>query len=850
MTTRTIWRKIYIALSIAAILAVGSVCAAVQPGENFLVNGRFESEQSNVPPCWQAMSDAAFHCSPTDGPDGMPCVRIDFDAVKRSVSMRQTGYHLATGGCYRLSAFVRTKGLKAKPGKCGIAVPNHGWSENALSLGELPQDTHGQWKRIERECALKIPSSDGSYFVAIYGVGANGVLEVADLRLEAVDDIACRKTVLAGFLGSIVKPRLVPMAPLLWKIPSDDPSVEFRFFGKAPKDASRVVVKVHGIDEQSCADLELEKPFRVRLPAGATNGVFTAKLLSADGETHFSRDYAFAVVPKGKVFASMGIRLNNFVTELVKSPFDEHGEFLFALNEPKWVFVGVKASEFGGGFAARLDGEPMIDGTTLYHEAFRFLLPGEHRLEVADARNGEVVVRAVTETFASMPGVRSPVPENPVYDWNYEKKHGLPAIIVENSGLIPQNHELDAFLRRGHRRVPDIPVPHDDSFTPEALSEKLRRHPWLKDRQWSGIGCDEVEFPIPDRIDKYTQGLHAFDLSVSPQKTVYTWIIGSPGANPGLDHDFISTCINASRGRGRLMLETYLRTQPTETEAMDFIRSTLIGKVNNYRKAFPLSIGSLGVALGNYTQAPVISLAHHPGIDYKYYLDLQFNVAANDPACRGLGVIALCGQRYADDEIRRWSGRLLRHYAIEGARTMLSERYGFTYRPGHLENGDFEKGLDGWRTTGTVTADTHPRFGEKHEARWFCAAGVGDSFACLSRAGTEISMVQRQISGLRPGKRYRLDFFTFDVDNVKARRVAPRKIEIECTLGEGAAVDSGLSWVHVDKAASKRGGGQINIHHVVFTARSESVDVSFSNKSAPVGSRLGINGIGVLPYFE
>ena len=30
------------------------------------------------------------------------------------------------------------------------------------------------------------------------------------------------------------------------------------------------------------------------------------------------------------------------------------------------------------------------------------------------------------------------------------------------------------------------------------------------------------------------------------------------------------------------------------------------------------------------------SLAHHPEVDFKYYLDLQVNMAANDPAFDGL----------------------------------------------------------------------------------------------------------------------------------------------------------------------------------------------------------------------
>ncbi len=829
------------ALVAGSSLAAGhDVAAQVQPGENLLANGRFEAEQSAVPSFWQGKPEAAFRCSPSGGPNGAPYVRIDFGAGK-DVTMRQYGFHLATGGCYRISAFVRTKGLAA--GKRGICVPNKDWLLSALDIGPLPQDTHGEWKRLESERVLTIPSADGSYFVVVYGAGAKGVLEIADMRLEAVDETACRKTVLDGVLRSQNLPRLVPMAPLLWRIPTDDPSVEFRFFGKAAEDDLRVSLKVRGIADASCVKLERHRPFRVPLPSGATNGVFTAEIRSAGGDVLFSRDYAFATVPRSKTIASRGVRLNNFVTELVKEPVDGSGEFLFQLGEPSWVFFGVKAATLGRDFAVRLDGEPLMDGTTLFHEAFRHLQAGDYRLAVAAAKGGTVVVRAVTETFSYQPGVRSPVPENPVYDWNYEKKHGLSSVITENNGIIPPN-EIGAFLRRGHRWVRNMGVHGLDEKT---LPEKLKQNIWLSDKRVGGLSCDEVEFPRPAHIDDYTRGLRAFDMEVSPTKPVYTWIIGNPGT-PGVDHDFISTCINASRGTARLMSEIYLKTAPTEKEAMDRIRLALVGKINAYRKAFPLSIGSLGIAFGNFVQAPVLSLAHHPEVDYKYYLDLQFNVAANDPSCRGLGVIGIWGQVYADDEMRRWSYALLRHYAIEGEKTMLSERHGFVYRPGLLENGDFTNGLDGWHATGPVKVDTHVRLGEKQEGRWFCDAGTGDSYACLERSGDEVSMLRRAIVGLRPGRCYRLEFFTFDVDNLKSGRIAPRRIEIEGVLGDGAEVDPGRSWVHVGKGGRK-GGGQVNVHHVVFTARTESVEITFSNRSAPVGSRLGINGIGVLPYF-
>ena len=62
----------------------------------------------------------------------------------------------------------------------------------------------------------------------------------------------------------------------------------------------------------------------------------------------------------------------------------------------------------------------------------------------------------------------------------------------------------------------------------------------------------------------------------------------------------------------------------------------------------------------------------------------------------GLGCIGNWGSYYGDMEMYRWSMALLRHYAVEGRTEMLSERYGYRYRPGLLANGDFRGSLKGW----------------------------------------------------------------------------------------------------------------------------------------------------------
>ena len=66
------------------------------------------------------------------------------------------------------------------------------------------------------------------------------------------------------------------------------------------------------------------------------------------------------------------------------------------------------------------------------------------------------------------------------------------------------------------------------------------------------------------------------------------------------------------------------------------------------------------------------------------------------------------------------------------------------------------------------------------------------------RAGQEgePSSLSQTVKGLEPGRKYCLQFATFDVRDVKANRIAPRRFGIAATLSEGVEIDKALSWVH------------------------------------------------------
>ena len=225
--------------------------------------------------------------------------------------------------------------------------------------------------------------------------------------------------------------------------------------------------------------------------------------------------------------------------------------------------------------------------------------------------------------------------------------------------------------------------------------------------------------------------LKAFCLEDIGDRLIFTCAVGIP-CTPGVDQEFVSACANASRGRGRVIYEIYCRTKPTEAEARAYFEDYLKGSVKAYADLYPGAFDSLGVFLANFNQIPLISVHHHPEVDIKYFLDMQLNLIANDSVFEGLGSISYWSCYYADREFFRWSMALARHYCVEGRTDMLSDKFGYHYLPGHLENGDFRDGLTGWMAEGTVSSAKIKGLGENLERRWY-SGGIGDDFALFKK---------------------------------------------------------------------------------------------------------------------
>jgi len=103
------------------------------------------------------------------------------------------------------------------------------------------------------------------------------------------------------------------------------------------------------------------------------------------------------------------------------------------------------------------------------------------------------------------------------------------------------------------------------------------------------------------------------------------------------------------------------------------------------------------VCLGYMSMPTTETLNLDPQVDFKVWMDLQFQHLATAPAFAGLYGLMEYTSGYADEETVRWAARLYRHYGMEGKTDLLSARLGYRYRLDYVQNPDFAEGTQHWQ---------------------------------------------------------------------------------------------------------------------------------------------------------
>jgi hypothetical protein len=627
-------------------------------------------------------------------------------------------------------------------------------------------------------------------------------------------------------------------------------------FGKTEQDRSEYDV-VCTIDGTTSRRNPLERGLNTADLSGLEPGdhkLDVAIVHRATGETVFQRDHLITLVRVPQVDTTSHRRLNNLVVEVLARPLRPDAAdqlFEFSTVRDGWIFIKVEVEKDAPGLEVVLDGDnTVITAVTDRLEAFREVPRGRHSLRIRGAvPGGQVVVRAITEIFNYPACANSQVPQNGKYDWDFHVKHIFPAVTTLNGGNVPEEHRPE-LRRRGLKWLANVGTTNPKSA--DDLVERMSRSPGMNAPWYDGFTCDEQFFGRPS-LALYTDALR---LVKNPEnRLIYTWIVGKP-AIPGIHNDFMSAALNASRGRGRLLFEAYCHSRPTEQDAASYLRDRVVDTIARFNDYFPNATAGSGMVFGNFNQIPIISLDVNPEVDYKYYLDMQLNLVANDPVFRDLGVTGYWGSYYDDEELYRWSFRLLRHYCVEGNTEMLSKSYGYTYKPGHLRNCDFLDGLQDWKATpsDSVRTERFADYGRGSQGRWGAGAGTGDTFCVLTRGDGQPTTLTQTATGLTPGKIYTLQFVTADYKDLVAGRIDPKRLNLDATFGTGVEIIPEKSYVFVDKrnAGRKKDDGKvrINLNHIRFRALAPTTTVTFSNADADEGAEIALNYIMMKPYFE
>ncbi|MBU0610867.1 MAG: carbohydrate binding domain-containing protein, partial [Armatimonadetes bacterium] len=172
-------RELVLAILLVAASVVG---AAVQPGENILINGTFESLGQAFPSFWDK-GGSNTSASPTGGPGKTGAVIFSNPDGQKGVSStcRQYDQKIIAGETYKMSADVKTQGFKSA--HCGVIVIDNGWYKE-YGLKSFPENTDG-WQHLEQTFTLG-ESKNGVYGVAIFAINYVGEIQFAQVKLEAL----------------------------------------------------------------------------------------------------------------------------------------------------------------------------------------------------------------------------------------------------------------------------------------------------------------------------------------------------------------------------------------------------------------------------------------------------------------------------------------------------------------------------------------------------------------------------------------------------------------------------------------------------------------------------------------
>jgi len=572
--------------------------------------------------------------------------------------------------------------------------------------------------------------------------------------------------------------------------------------------------------------------------------------------------------------------LNNLVAQLLEvqaPPSESYRTYNFTNPRDGWIFVSSSTSvPRAGRIVLTIDDgnqdEPVtvhLDGEDEVHEAMRYLSAGEHTLAVhceGGASLQSLIVRAIPEII--YPGIGyKPSPflaGFPRYKWDYLVRIGMP----DNVNVILEREpepSMDAEeWRKQGKKIITRSTTHEVAalekpVTAEKVYELWAKAPGFARADRDGVMFDELDSSSHDEdYPAYIEAVRR--LAETPEfagKVFYPYC--APMYNGELSTAFLRQLIEVGYKFGE---EKYIPEQPTQAEAWKILEYYLVENTQRYQAVIPDAQKYMILCLG-YMTAPPETLNVNPGVDWKVFQDMAFNLIANHPTLAGLYGIQCYHSAYADEEVQRWTVKLLRHYCIEGNRQMLSTD---PYILPHIQNPDFADGTTGWTLSPAEEGSMEVRSAEGYS--WlqgrYPPTTQGNTFLWTKRSAQRPNRFSQQIKKLQPGRLYSFKMFTADYQCLVQQRDVKESHQVRVQIDDVESIPdksfqeiypSGLAG-HSHGEFNRENNLWIDYHFLVFRAKGENATLTVSDwatdtqPGGPLGQELIYNFIEVQPYLE
>lgn len=697
----------------------------------------------------------------------------------------------------------------------------------------------------------------------------------AAFAIQAASDAKPASNAKSGRLGA----RIVPVDPLLDEVSARDGRMTFFWNDEPAAEGGRLSASVDG-RSAVCATLGADRRATVELGRLAPGEhCVKVSLETASGVRLSENNYVITAVEPPRPIG--GRRLNNFVTEILDAPLAD-GEFTFDNPRNGWVFIGFDRPYPSA--SARLDdgAEPVVEyRPDEPSETMRWLEEGTHRLTVKGAPGGgRLSVRLVKRlkiTARSLASeAKTSFSRHRRYGFDFFRRWMMPSfnyLTMSDDWRLKSakghNAVVNAeLLRRG--KIPmaaaDVGVSaFDIRSDPELMRDRYARAKAYRDGLALEMDENKINAPAQE-IDTFAEAVWEIvaDRSRLPMFSDICDVPGQCLTNLTAQMSPLSAALNTGRGNGMLVPEIYLGVKPTE-EGRDRQEERAIEFVESLRAAIPsapshtIHLMSGWVTMGSWSNYSSCEA------DIKAVYDHYIRRLATDPAFHDVGGAGM-STLACDEEIARWTARLIHHYCIEGRTDSLAERFGYRYRPEIVKDGDFMEGLARW-TVHPAAADSlrHERRrgygGKQGQVRMGRSdTQIGEHFALFTQSAAAPNRLVQHVSGMTPGKYYTLTYCTADYDDVCEPGKHPTDGRLVASLDAAEIVpELTFETVMPDMVRAKKKGAPAHCvtvtQRTVFRAKASEGELAFTDwKDATYpggkpGRRLLLNYVSIKPYY-